>query len=336
MAKGLTVVKNYASVLGLRETERAIKDVKDIFERTLSEKLNLERITAPLFVEKSSGINDDLNGTERKVEFSLKVSGTDCEIVQSLAKWKRLALYRYGFSAGEGLYTDMNASRRDDEMDNIHSVFVDQWDWERVIAEGERNVEFLKETAKKVAEAVFETHRRIKLLYPVLTRRLDEKVYFVTSGELEERYPDLTPKERESAILREHHTTFLMQIGEKLKNGLPHDGRSPDYDDWTLNGDLLFWNELLESPLELSSMGIRVDAAALKRQLRLSGTEERMKYPYHQMVSKGQLPLTIGGGIGQSRMCLLLLEKLHIGEVQASVWGEDVAEECKKFGIRIL
>ena len=309
MAKGLTVVKNYASVLGLRETERAIKDVKDIFERTLSEKLNLERITAPLFVEKSSGINDDLNGTERKVEFSLKVSGTDCEIVQSLAKWKRLALYRYGFSAGEGLYTDMNAIRRDDEMDNIHSVFVDQWDWERVITEGERNVEFLKETAKKVAEAVFETHRRIKRLYPVLTRRLDEEVYFITSGELEERYPDLTPKERERAILREHHTTFLMQIGEKLKNGLPHDGRSPDYDDWTLNGDLLFWNELLESPLELSSMG---------------------------MVSKGQLPLTIGGGIGQSRMCLLLLEKLHIGEVQASVWGEDVAEECKKFGIRIL
>ena len=230
----------------------------------------------------------------------------------------------------------MNAIRRDDEMDNIHSVFVDQWDWERVITEGERNVEFLKETAKKVAEAVFETHRRIKRLYPVLTRRLDEEVYFITSGELEERYPDLTPKERERAILREHHTTFLMQIGEKLKNGLPHDGRSPDYDDWTLNGDLLFWNELLESPLELSSMGIRVDAAALKRQLRLSGTEERMKYPYHQMVSKGQLPLTIGGGIGQSRMCLLLLEKLHIGEVQASVWGEDVAEECKKFGIRIL
>ncbi len=336
MAKGLTVVKNYASVLGLRETERAIKDVKDIFERTLSEKLNLERITAPLFVEKSSGINDDLNGTERKVEFSLKVSGTDCEIVQSLAKWKRLALYRYGFSAGEGLYTDMNAIRRDDEMDNIHSVFVDQWDWERVITEGERNVEFLKETAKKVAEAVFETHRRIKRLYPVLTRRLDEEVYFITSGELEERYPDLTPKERERAILREHHTTFLMQIGEKLKNGLPHDGRSPDYDDWTLNGDLLFWNELLESPLELSSMGIRVDAAALKSQLRLSGTEERMKYPYHQMVSKGQLPLTIGGGIGQSRMCLLLLEKLHIGEVQASVWGEDVMEECEKFGIGIL
>ena len=249
MAKGLTVVKNYASVLGLRETERAIKDVKDIFERTLSEKLNLERITAPLFVEKSSGINDDLNGTERKVEFSLKVSGTDCEIVQSLAKWKRLALYRYGFSAGEGLYTDMNAIRRDDEMDNIHSVFVDQWDWERVITEGERNVEFLKETAKKVAEAVFETHRRIKRLYPVLTRRLDEEVYFITSGELEERYPDFTPKESERAILREHHTTFLMQIGEKLKNGLPHDGRSPDYDDWTLNGDLLFWNELLESPL---------------------------------------------------------------------------------------
>lgn len=336
MAKGLTVVKNYISILGLRETERAIKDVKDIFERTLSEKLNLERITAPLFVEKSSGINDDLNGTERKVEFSLRASGTDCEIVQSLAKWKRLALYRYGFSAGEGLYTDMNAIRRDDEMDNIHSVFVDQWDWERVITEGERNVEFLKETAKKVAEAVFETHRRIKRLYPVLTRRLDEEVYFITSGELEERYPDLTPKERERAILREHHTTFLMQIGEKLKNGLPHDGRSPDYDDWTLNGDLLFWNELLESPLELSSMGIRVDAAALKRQLRLSGMEERMKYPYHQMVSKGQLPLTIGGGIGQSRMCLLLLEKLHIGEVQASVWGEDVAEECKKFGIRIL
>lgn len=334
--KGLIIPKTYASVLNLRETERAIKAVKDIFERSLAERLNLERITAPLFVEKESGINDDLNGTERKAEFQIKESNTDCEIVQSLAKWKRLALYRYDFKVGEGLYADMNAIRRDDDMDNLHSVFVDQWDWERVISKEERSIEFLKSIVQRIADAVIDTHNQIKHMFPLLTRTLDRNVFYITAQELEDLYPDLSPREREYKISEKHHTVFLMQIGGRLKSGIRHDGRAPDYDDWSLNGDLLFWNETLQAPLELSSMGIRVDSESLKKQLRLSDTEARMKYAYHQMIDQNILPLTIGGGIGQSRICMLLLEKLHIGEVQASVWGQDVLETCKKHGINIL
>lgn len=334
--KSLIIPENYASVLDLRETERAIKAVKDGFERSLAERLNLERITAPLFLEKDSGLNDDLNGVERKVEFELKETKTSCEVVQSLAKWKRMALYRYGFKADEGLYTDMNAIRRDDDMDNIHSVFVDQWDWERVITKEERNLGFLKMIVQRIVDAVIDTHNQIKRAFPALTRTLDREIFYITSQELEDKYPRLSPKEREYAVSREHHTVFLMQIGGALKSGIRHDGRAPDYDDWTLNGDLLFWNDLLDAPLELSSMGIRVDAESLKRQLELSSAQERMKYEYHRLVSEGVLPLTIGGGIGQSRICMLLLEKLHIGEVQASYWGKDVLAACKAGGVDIL
>ena len=334
--KSLIIPENYASVLDLRETERAIKAVKDGFERSLAERLNLERITAPLFLEKDSGLNDDLNGIERKVEFELKETKTSCEVVQSLAKWKRMALYRYGFKADEGLYTDMNAIRRDDDMDNIHSVFVDQWDWERVITKEERNLGFLKMIVQRIVDAVIDTHNQIKRAFPALTRKLDREIFYITAQELEDKYPRLSPKEREYAVSREHHTVFLMQIGGALKSGIRHDGRAPDYDDWTLNGDLLFWNDLLNAPLELSSMGIRVDAESLKRQLELSSAQERMKYEYHRLVSEGVLPLTIGGGIGQSRICMLLLEKLHIGEVQASYWGKDVLAACKAGGVDIL
>lgn len=334
--KSLIIPENYASVLDLRETERAIKAVKNGFERSLAERLNLERITAPLFLEKDSGLNDDLNGVERKVEFELKETKTSCEVVQSLAKWKRMALYRYGFKADEGLYTDMNAIRRDDDMDNIHSVFVDQWDWERVITKEERNLGFLKMIVQRIVDAVIDTHNQIKRAFPALTRTLDREIFYITAQELEDKYPRLSPKEREYAVSREHHTVFLMQIGGALKSGIRHDGRAPDYDDWTLNGDLLFWNDLLDAPLELSSMGIRVDAESLKRQLELSSAQERMKYEYHRLVSEGVLPLTIGGGIGQSRICMLLLEKLHIGEVQASYWGKDVLAACKAGGVDIL
>ncbi|MBS5022735.1 MAG: aspartate--ammonia ligase [Firmicutes bacterium] len=334
--KSLIIPENYASVLDLRETERAIKAVKDGFERSLAERLNLERITAPLFLEKDSGLNDDLNGVERKVEFELKETKTSCEVVQSLAKWKRMALYRYGFKADEGLYTDMNAIRRDDDMDNIHSVFVDQWDWERVITKEERNLGFLKMIVQRIVDAVIDTHNQIKRAFPALTRTLDREIFYITAQELEDKYPRLSPKEREYAVSREHHTVFLMQIGGALKSGIRHDGRAPDYDDWTLNGDLLFWNDLLNAPLELSSMGIRVDAESLKSQLELSSAQERMKYEYHRLVSEGVLPLTIGGGIGQSRICMLLLEKLHIGEVQASYWGKDVLAACKAGGVDIL
>lgn len=334
--KDLIIPEGYASVLSLRETERAIKAVKDIFERSLAERLNLERITAPLFVEKASGLNDDLNGVERKVEFGLKEADARCEIVQSLAKWKRMALYRYGFLPGEGLYTDMNAIRRDDDMDNLHSVFVDQWDWERVITSKERNLNFLKIIVQRIVDAVVDTHNRIKRMYPALTRTLERDVYFVTAQELEDVYPDLTPKERERAATEKYRTVFLMGIGGALRSGNRHDGRAPDYDDWSLNGDLLFWNDTLGQPLELSSMGVRVDAQALKRQLEISGERDRMKYEYHRLIADGTLPLTIGGGIGQSRLCMLLLEKLHIGEVQASYWTAETLEKCKSKGIDIL
>lgn len=333
---GLVIPQNYSSVLNLRETERAIKSVKDIFERSLAERLNLERITAPLFVEKGCGINDDLNGVERKVEFDLKESGTNCEIVQSLAKWKRMALYRYGFGEDEGLYTDMNAIRRDDDMDNLHSVFVDQWDWERVISDDERNIDFLKLIVTRIVDAVIDTHNQVKKIYPKLTRKLDRDVFFITTQQLEDMYPSLSPKEREKELLKQHHTVFLMKIGGFLKSGIKHDGRAPDYDDWELNGDIIFWNETLQAPLELSSMGIRVNAASLKKQLEICDNLDRMKFDYHKMIANGTLPLTIGGGIGQSRLCMLLLEKLHIGEVQSSIWNEEVIRQCKEQGINIL
>ncbi len=337
MSRELYIPKGYKSKLTLRETQHAIKYIKDVFQQALAFALTLDRVTAPLIVRKGSGINDDLNGVERKVEFTIKeIDDGEAEIVQSLAKWKRMALYRYGYNAGEGIYTDMNAIRRDDDTDNIHSVFVDQWDWEKVITREQRNVEFLKETVRSIVKAVIYTKRKVSLRYPVLTGKICEDVFFITTQELEDMYPDKTPKERERLIVKEHGTVFLMQIGGELKSGIKHDGRAPDYDDWSLNGDILIWNEVLDNAFEISSMGIRVDEKSLEKQLEICGAQGRMKYDYHKMIADGTLPLTIGGGIGQSRLCMLLLEKAHIGEVQASIWSDDMTEKCKENGIVLL
>ena len=337
MSRELYIPKGYKSKLTLRETQHAIKYIKDVFQQALAFALTLDRVTAPLIVRKGSGINDDLNGVERKVEFTIKeIDDGEAEIVQSLAKWKRMALYRYGYNAGEGIYTDMNAIRRDDDTDNIHSVFVDQWDWEKVITREQRNAEFLKETVKSIVKAVIYTKRKVSLRYPVLTGKICEDVFFITTQELEDMYPDKTPKERERLIVKEHGTVFLMQIGGELKSGIKHDGRAPDYDDWSLNGDILIWNEVLDNAFEISSMGIRVDEKSLEKQLEICGAQGRMKYDYHKMIADGTLPLTIGGGIGQSRLCMLLLEKAHIGEVQASIWSDEMTEKCKENGIVLL
>lgn len=336
MSKELYLPEGYKSALTLRETQHAIKYIKDVFQQALSFALTLDRVSAPLIVKKGSGINDDLNGVERKVDFTIKEIDAEAEVVQSLAKWKRMALYRYGYSAGEGIYTDMNAIRRDDDTDNTHSIFVDQWDWEKVITREQRNVEFLKETVKSIVKAVAYTKRKVSLRYPVLAGTICDTPYFLTTQELENMYPDKTPKERERLIAKEHGTVFLMQIGGKLESGQRHDGRAPDYDDWALNGDLLFWNEVLDNALEISSMGIRVDEVSLQKQLKEMNAEDRNQYAYHQMITNGTLPLTIGGGIGQSRLCMFLLEKAHIGEVQSSLWPDEMSEKCAAHGITLL
>ncbi len=336
MSKEFFIPEGYSSALSLRETQHAIKYIKDIFQQTLSFAVTLDRVTAPLIVRKNSGINDDLNGVERKVDFDMLNEDGEAEVVQSLAKWKRLALYRYGYRVGEGIYTDMNAIRRDDDMDNVHSIFVDQWDWEKVITRDQRNIQFLKETVKSIVKAIVYTKRKVSLRYPVLSREICDEPFFITTQELEDRYPGLTPKEREREITREKKTVFLMQIGKMLKSGTRHDGRAPDYDDWELNGDILFWDEVIQDSLEISSMGIRVDATSLANQLKELKAEDRMKFEYHKMIADGTLPLTIGGGIGQSRLCMLMLEKAHIGEVQASVWPEAMLQICEKNGINML
>ena len=332
----LILPEGYKSKLSLRETQRAIKIVKDNFQTMLAAELNLDRVTAPVIVTKASGINDDLNGTERKVEFEMKETGEIAEIVQSLAKWKRMALYRYDYKADEGIYTDMNAVRRDDDLDNLHSLFVDQWDWERVISRGERTEEFLKMIVCRIVKAAADAQSALHLSFPSLAMSIERNVHFVTTQELEDMYPGLTPKEREDAAAREHKTVFIMKIGEKLKSGKPHDGRAPDYDDWSLNGDIVVWNEVLGRSFELSSMGIRVDADSLKKQLAEAGASDRMKFDYHSMIADGTLPLTIGGGIGQSRLCMFMLEKAHIGEVQVSVWPDEMRSTCMEHGIFLL
>ena len=330
-------VDGYAPTLTLRETQRAIKLVKDTFQKKLAAALNLERVTAPVLVTAASGINDDLSGVERKVDFTIKsMDEAHAEVVQSLAKWKRVALGRYGFGAGEGIYTDMNAIRRDDKMDNTHSIFVDQWDWEKVITAEDRTVAYLKETVRGIAKAVADTNRALKEQFPQLTADLREEVFFITAQQLEDLYPDMDDKQREDAITKEHRTVFIMGIGDKLTSGKPHDSRAPDYDDWTLNGDLLLWNDVLGHALEISSMGFRVDAAALARQLEAANATDRMRFPYHQGVADGTLPLTIGGGIGQSRLCMLMLQKAHVGEVQVSVWSDDMINACKEHNIPLL
>lgn len=334
--KGLQIPVGYAPLLDIKETEVAIKKVKDYFERALAEKLNLTRVSAPLFVECSSGLNDTLNGVERPVSFDIKDGGEFVEIVHSLAKWKRFSLKRHGFSVGEGLYTDMNAIRRDEDLDNIHSVLVDQWDWELIIDKSQRNTEFLKEIVEKIYSALKQTEDYISSEYPSIKKTLSDKISFVTTSELEQMYPELTGKQREERIVRELGSVFIMQIGDKLKSGKPHDGRAPDYDDWSLNGDIMVYNPVLDAPLELSSMGIRVDEEALKYQLEVAGCPERKELFFHKALLNGELPYTIGGGIGQSRMCMLFLRKAHIGEVQSTYWPKEMAKECAEKGVVLL
>ena len=328
--------EHYQPALGLYETQKAIGLIKNIFQVKLCAALHLKRVTAPLFVDPSTGLNDDLNGVERPVSFDIPAVGIEGQVVHSLAKWKRLALHDYNFYVGNGLVTDMNAIRRDEELDNLHSIYVDQWDWEKVIDESTRNEEYLKDTVRRIVSAICGTLDELKWQFSNLSTELCRDVYFIKAQELEDRYPDKTPKEREQLIVKEHGTVFIQQIGGKLKSGQPHDGRAPDYDDWSLNGDLLFWHETLGLALEISSMGIRVDPESLDRQLTLAGCDSRRELPFHKMLLNGQLPLTIGGGIGQSRLCMLLLGKAHIGEVQASLWDEQTKRVCKDAGIVLL
>ena len=335
--KGLVIPEGYKSKTDLITTQKQIKFVKDFFEKSLAEKLNLIRVSAPILVLSNTGVNDDLSGVERPVRFDIKaLDGKDAEIVHSLAKWKRMALAKYGFKEGDGLYTDMNAIRRDDSVDNIHSIYVDQWDWEKVISRQDRNVNYLKETVTKIVEAVYETCEKAKELFPTITLNVNKNVKFITALEAEEMYPTYTDKERETALTKKYGTVFLMGIGSKLKSGKPHDNRAPDYDDWALNGDILLYNEVLDASLEISSMGIRVDEKSLVSQLKEANAENRLEFNYHKAVLNGELPLTIGGGIGQSRLCMYLLQKAHIGEVQVSLWPEGLEEEAKKLGVEIL
>ena len=330
------IPKGYESALGLYDTQTAIGLLKRTFEERLCLVLNLKRVSAPLFVDPTTGLNDDLSGTERPVRFDLKETGKDAVVVHSLAKWKRMALSVYGFSAGEGLYTDMNAIRRDEEMDNLHSVYTDQWDWEKIITPETRNVEYLKNVVRGIVGAICDTLDFLRCRYPQIGVELTRNVKFITSQELEDLYPELSSKERENAIVKEHKTVFIMQIGDKLKSGKPHDSRAPDYDDWSLNGDILFWDDVLGCAMEISSMGIRVDEKALDEQLKKSGLDERRALPFHKALLAGKLPLTMGGGIGQSRLSMLLLGKAHIGEVQVSLWDEQTRRTCAEKGVVLL
>lgn len=333
----LLIPEGYKSSLGLKETEIAIKKVKDYFEKSLSEALSLTRVSAPLFVQNGTGINDALNGTERAVSFDMKaIPDSSIEIVHSLAKWKRLALHRYGFEVGEGLYTDMNAIRRDEDLDNLHSIYVDQWDWEKILTKADRNLDTLKTIVKSLYKVFKDTENYVASVYPEIVKILPEDIFFITTQELEDRFPDLTAKEREDAICKEKKAVFIMKIGGALKSGEKHDGRSPDYDDWNLNGDILFYYPILDRAFELSSMGIRVDETALKEQLKIAGCEERAELEFHKLLLEGKLPYTVGGGIGQSRICMFFLRKAHIGEVQASIWDKEMLEICDKSNIHLL
>lgn len=335
--ENLVIPANYRSELNLYETQEAIKTIKDFFQQALSEQLTLLRVTAPLFVTPESGLNDNLNGVERPVAFDIKEqNGQTAEIVHSLAKWKRYALKKYGFHPGEGLYTDMNAIRRDEVADNIHSIFVDQWDWEKIILKEQRNKDMLKEVVRKVYKAIKKTEKYMAIRYDYIEEILPKDIFFITSEELSEMYPGYTSKEREDKIAKLKGAVFIMGIGHEMANGERHDGRAPDYDDWNLNGDIIVWYPLLNRALELSSMGIRVDKEVLETQLKISGCEDRAELPFQKAVIDGQLPLTVGGGIGQSRLCMFYLRKAHIGEVQCSIWPEDMREEAEYRGIRLL
>jgi aspartate--ammonia ligase len=329
--------KNYAPTIPPMETQRAIKKIKDYFQQELAYGLNLRRVSAPLFVAPETGLNDNLNGVERRVSFTiLDMDEKQVEIVQSLAKWKRMALGKYGIKPGHGIYTDMNAIRRDEELDNIHSLYVDQWDWEKVITKEQRTTEYLHETVTTIYNAVKNLGDYVNRLYRDIQTELPNEIYFITSQELEDLYPDKTPKEREQLITKAHGAVFIEKIGGTLRSGEKHDGRSPDYDDWELNGDILLWNEVLEIAFEITSMGIRVDSDAMERQLKLAGAEDRKSLSFQSAVLNGELPLSIGGGIGQSRLCMFFLRKAHIGEVQVSVWPKEMDEECRKANIFLL
>ena len=333
------IPEGYKSLLSIYDTQKAISLLKRLFEDRLAALLNLYRVSAPLFVEQDSGINDNLNGYERPVDFDILRSDKKAEVVQSLAKWKRLALKRYGFYPGRGIYTDMDAIRRDEDvLDNLHSGYVDQWDWEKIILPENRNRDYLKSVVMDIVEALCDTQDTMQAIYPALQRlsKLKRQVTFIDSQDLEDMYPGLTPKERERAFTKEYGTVFIMGIGAKLRSGVPHDGRAPDYDDWALNGDILFYDEVLGQEMEISSMGIRVNEESMDRQLTLAGFDNRRALPYHKMLLNGELPLTIGGGIGQSRVSMLLLGKAHIGEVQASIWDDETIRACEEAGVVLL
>ncbi len=332
----ITIPAGYRPVLDAYDTQRAIAYIKNTFQTEFANALNLKRVSAPLFVTDASGLNDNLNGYERPVSFDVPAIGEEAEVVHSLAKWKRLALKRYGFSVGNGLYTDMNAIRRDESLDNIHSIYVDQWDWEKIITRETRNLDYLRLIVTAIVGAICDTNDHLRVRFPQLTTKLSREVSFITTQELEDMYPDMTGSERESAYLREHPTAFIMQIGGKLRSGKPHDGRAPDYDDWALNGDLFFWDDVLGRALEISSMGIRVDAESLDRQLTLAGCDDRRTLPFHRMLLADELPLTIGGGIGQSRLCMLMMGCCHIGEVQSSIWDAETVRACEAAGVPLL
>ena len=327
----------YVPPLSVYDTQVAIEFIKHNFQKDLSYALNLRRVSAPLFVQDASGLNDNLNGVERAVRFDVPAVGAEGEVVHSLAKWKRLALKKYDFRPGKGLYTDMNAIRRDEELDNIHSIYVDQWDWEKIIRREDRTLEYLKRTAQDIVDAICDTSARLNREFPSVNVKLSREMTAITSQELEDLYPELEKaSDRENAFLKEHKTALIMQIGGKLKSGKPHDGRAPDYDDWELNGDILFWNERLQRAFEVSSMGVRVDKESLDRQLSLAGCDDRRELPFHRMLLNDELPLTIGGGIGQSRLCMLMIGCAHIGEVQCSLWDEQTLTACREAGIPLL
>ena len=327
---------SYKPTLDAYDTQRAIAYIKQTFQDEFSSALNLKRVSAPLFVTEESGLNDNLNGYERAVSFDIPSVGADAQVVHSLAKWKRLALKRYNFSVGNGLYTDMNAIRRDEELDNIHSIYVDQWDWEKVITRENRNLDYLKLIVRAIVTAICNTNDRLHVRYPQLRVNLSREVAFITTQELEDLYPDMTGSQRENAFVKEHPTACIMQIGGALRSGKRHDGRAPDYDDWSLNCDIFFWDDVLGRALEISSMGIRVDAEVLDRQLTISGCDDRRNLPFHKMLLNNELPLTIGGGVGQSRLCMLMMNCAHIGEVQSSVWDHDTVSVCEEAGVRLL
>lgn len=337
MRNRLMVKDGYTPVIDFMESQRAIKKIKDFFQQELAYGLNLRRVSAPLFVLPESGLNDNLNGVERTVCFSLRdMDERKVEIVQSLAKWKRMALGKYQIQAGKGIYTDMNAIRRDEDLDNIHSIYVDQWDWEKSINKSDRNEEYLRETVVTIYNAIKNLGDYVNRIYRELKTEMPNEIFFITTQELEDRYPDLTPKERENAIAEEKRAVFIMKIGGDLRSGIRHDGRAPDYDDWELNGDIVLWNDVLGIAFEISSMGIRVDEEAMDRQLKAAGADDRRAFPFHKAILEGELPYSIGGGIGQSRLCMFFLRKAHIGEVQVSVWPEEMIEECKENNIFLL